>query len=437
MRLKGYSLLLLAATFFALPASAQQRQIERATLAPDLETERTHFTSPVYVRAQVEEGFTYGHHNKPGGENAPPDHDVFGYFDPTDPFTAFESEPYGAANNSFAGTIAGDGLLYYMLQVEGAEKDTLGTYDFDTQTIGPHRAITVYDQGGVEMDAVSIPQWVDAGINTETGNIILLARAGACTTETGGALWELDLNTLEAHFMLQFTDVDNCPLSGAYDNENNRFVGMVPDAGFEGFYQADLTTGETVGTIPLPGDMNENAVAQFIQSGATDYKLNDDPSDNAMWIFLFEGVNPNIISTARQITFDGDGIINGQVNYGEINDEFAYVEVTTAGFPNIAPAPNVSTEQGALPRTFEFVGVYPNPFRSAATVMLRSDEPAENVSVRVYDVLGREVAVLHDGPLSASTHHFGLEASNLPVGMYLVSVRSGDFSQTQKVVLVD
>ncbi len=54
-----------------------------------------------------------------------------------------------------------------------------------------------------------------------------------------------------------------------------------------------------------------------------------------------------------------------------------------------------------------------------------------------YDVLGRQVAVLHEGALAANTYHFGLEATGLPSGVYFVSVRSGDFAQTKKVVLVD
>lgn len=427
---KGYSFLLLAAVLLALSstADAQQRQIERATIAPD-RNEQAPTTSPVFVRGQIDEGITYGHHNKPGTDN-----DAFGYFNPTEPlFDAFESDLY--PESAFAGTIAGDDRLYYVLQPEEGDSDLLGWYDFDAQEIGPHQAITVFDAEGNEMEVANIPQWVDAGIDTETGHMILLARAGACTTEMGGALWELNLSTLEAHFMIQFTDPDNCPLSGAYDNENNRYVGMIPDAGFEGFYQADLTTGETVGTIPLPGDMNEGTIAQFIQSASTNYYVNEDPSDNEVWFFLFEGASA-YVGTSRLIEFDENGIISGSSNYGTIDANVDYVEVLTSGFPSMAPPPGeVSVEDGGTPSALEFIGIYPNPFQSAATVTIRATAGSEHVSVKAYDVLGREVAMLHDGPLSADTHRFNLQGANLPAGLYLVSVRSGDSVQTQKVVL--
>ena len=62
---------------------------------------------------------------------------------------------------------------------------------------------------------------------------------------------------------------------------------------------------------------------------------------------------------------------------------------------------------------------YPNPSRSAATVPLVLGEAAE-VRLTVYDVLGREVALLHEGRLAAGEHRFMLESRALPAGLYLV-----------------
>jgi len=43
--------------------------------------------------------------------------------------------------------------------------------------------------------------------------------------------------------------------------------------------------------------------------------------------------------------------------------------------------------------------------------------------VSVYDALGRRVAVLHNGPLAAGSHDFGVEVSSLAPGLYVVSIR--------------
>jgi hypothetical protein len=420
----------------ALPASAQQLQIERATVAPEQALDARDYRNLAEARVQIDEGITYGMHNRPGADS-----DCFGSFDPTFPFDASCTEVY--PQSAFAGTIAGNGLFYYVIQTDTtAAVDSLYAYDFDNATqVGDPIGISYFDFEGDEIPPDSqlavVPQWVDGGIDTATGEMILLGRAGACTAEQGAELWSVNLATGVANEIVRFQDPNNCPLSGAYDNENGRYIGMVPEADISGIYQTDLTDGSLVTQIPLPDDLFQDAIAGFIQGGATNFYLNDDPSDNEMWLFLFEGVNPNLAATARQALFDDNGNLTELLNFGNIDDAFDWVEVLATGFPNIAPVPTVANEGIATPSTFEFVGVYPNPFRTAATVMLRADEPAEDVTVKAYDVLGREVAVLHDGPLAATTHHFGLEATGLPSGVYFVNVRAGDFAQTKKVVLID
>ena len=376
-------------------------------------------------------------HNRPGT-----DRDCYGSFDPNDDFSAQCMELF--PESAFAGTVIttdeGEGILYYVKQFERGSTDvgidSLGGYNFDTGEELEQLPITYFDAEGNEVpSSATLPQWADGGLDTATGEMILLGRFQACTVEAGGQLWSLNVETREARPLITFTDPDNCPLSGAYDNENNRFIGMVPDAGFEGFYQADLTTGETVATVPLPVDIFMNTVANFIQGGATNFGVDNDPTNNEAWIFLFEGVNPDLASSARLITFDDDGIIDGSQNAGAIDLKADWVEVLTSGFKSQPVA--VANEAGAAPGAFAFIGVFPNPFQASATVMLQANEPVARATVKAYDLLGREVATLHDGPLAATQHQFGLEARDLPAGVYFVSVRSGDFHQTKKVVLID
>ncbi|HYE97160.1 MAG TPA: T9SS type A sorting domain-containing protein, partial [Rubricoccaceae bacterium] len=83
-------------------------------------------------------------------------------------------------------------------------------------------------------------------------------------------------------------------------------------------------------------------------------------------------------------------------------------------------------EPGAdLPAAFALHAPVPNP--TSAIASLRFDLPAP-VSVRaeVFDVLGRRVAVLHDGALAAGTHPLTLDARALPSGVYLVRVQAGE-----------
>ncbi len=79
--------------------------------------------------------------------------------------------------------------------------------------------------------------------------------------------------------------------------------------------------------------------------------------------------------------------------------------------------------------------VYPNPARGAATVALALPEAAE-ARVVVFDVLGRRVAVLADGPVEAGTHRFGLDATALPSGVYVVRATGEAFTASQRITVV-
>ncbi len=80
------------------------------------------------------------------------------------------------------------------------------------------------------------------------------------------------------------------------------------------------------------------------------------------------------------------------------------------------------------------VSAYPNPVRGAATVSFAVPEPGA-VRVAVYDVLGREVAVLAEGAFEAGEHTARLGGA-LPSGVYLVRVEAGGVAQTQRVTVL-
>ena len=73
----------------------------------------------------------------------------------------------------------------------------------------------------------------------------------------------------------------------------------------------------------------------------------------------------------------------------------------------------------------------PNPFTRSATITLALPAPGA-ARVAAYDVLGREVAVLHEGPLAAGRHPLALEGGLAP-GLYLVRATAGGGSVTVRV----
>jgi len=94
---------------------------------------------------------------------------------------------------------------------------------------------------------------------------------------------------------------------------------------------------------------------------------------------------------------------------------------------------SVETEQ---PTAYRISSVYPNPFTTDATITVELDRP-QHARITVYDVLGRLVEVVHDGPVQAGEQPFTLSGASLPAGTYLVRLQGENFLYTQRVSRID
>jgi hypothetical protein len=103
----------------------------------------------------------------------------------------------------------------------------------------------------------------------------------------------------------------------------------------------------------------------------------------------------------------------------------------------VGTAPITTGREGAeAPVGFALAPAYPNPFNPRTTLTLAVDRP-QHVRLAVYDLLGREVALVFAGPLGAAPRHtFTLDAGGLPGGTYLVRATGETGSALQRLVLV-
>jgi len=90
---------------------------------------------------------------------------------------------------------------------------------------------------------------------------------------------------------------------------------------------------------------------------------------------------------------------------------------------------------GEIPERFKLAQNYPNPFNPATTVSYQLTVTSD-VKLAVFDLLGREVAVLVHEKKSPGTYEVKFDAGELASGAYLYRLTAGDFTQTRAMVLV-
>ena len=95
----------------------------------------------------------------------------------------------------------------------------------------------------------------------------------------------------------------------------------------------------------------------------------------------------------------------------------------------------VKQEQVGVVGQFVLEQNYPNPF-NPTTVISYQVPVASHAKLAVYDLLGREVAVLVDGEMQPGIHEVSFVASKLASGVYTYRLHTGDFVQSKKMVVV-
>jgi len=120
------------------------------------------------------------------------------------------------------------------------------------------------------------------------------------------------------------------------------------------------------------------------------------------------------------------------------NTVFALLEdgsVQSFRYTSSSLSTNIQDEVSEVPSEFVLSQNYPNPFNPTTSIEFSLPQAA-NVNLSVYDVIGRRVAVLVSGQMTAGRHNVNFNASNLPSGMYLYRLTTPSGAITQKMILM-
>lgn len=88
-----------------------------------------------------------------------------------------------------------------------------------------------------------------------------------------------------------------------------------------------------------------------------------------------------------------------------------------------------------IPRVYALLQNYPNPFNPVTNIRLRLAEYVF-VSLKVFDISGKEVAVLVNEVLSAGVYNIDFDASHLSSGTYFYRMETAEFIDVKKMVVI-
>lgn len=147
--------------------------------------------------------------------------------------------------------------------------------------------------------------------------------------------------------------------------------------------------------------------------------------------------DPIILAPGQQDTMDvtwyvpNNGISTAKVRLFNVNNTSEFIERTFTvrrGTVGITPINSVV-------KNFELKQNYPNPFNPTTNINF-SIPKNQNVSLKVYDMMGREVAELVNQFMQAGEYKADFNASNLTSGVYYYALKTDEFTSTKSMVLV-
>ena len=135
------------------------------------------------------------------------------------------------------------------------------------------------------------------------------------------------------------------------------------------------------------------------------------------------------------VLIERSGAIKGGF-WGKNNHLFLWGQ-SGEGYVQVYTIPGITSVRqiDEVPQSFSLSQNYPNPFNPTTLIRFSTSTP-ENVTLKVYDLIGQEVAILVNEYLNAGTHEVEFNGQNLASGTYFYILSSGGKKEFKKMVLL-
>ena len=279
----------------------------------------------------------------------------------------------------------------------------------------------LYSQTYTQGEKASTVWFADALEWTLDGQYVLYDAYNVSVTATGDTLSYWDINVLRAN---DGTIIRIFPPQPPGVNVGNPVLASNNDYIIAFDYQDENGFVTVLGANLETGD-----IGQITTNGTALARPDFSPDDRWIIYQYTDGINYGVYFTGLL----QDGITGTGSSQIFLTGAIYPIWLTVGERPETGVQPKQVS--AVIPDELQLAQNYPNPFNPETQIRFTLPQ-ATHVKLTVYDVRGREVAVLADEKFAAGSHKVNFNAANLPSGVYVYSLQAGNAAKTRKMILV-
>ena len=197
--------------------------------------------------------------------------------------------------------------------------------------------------------------------------------------------------------------------------------------------------------VLIPG-LDSSFVIDLFENLSGDNNMSDSLDLDSLFLDVFSELSNDLylgISGELEILNTNDSTVQGSFNTTMLKPAFNFpphIVLINNGqfeFSKIA-SPNLQNQtEIIIANKLELSNAYPNPFNPTTNLSFNSNyTEIKNISLSIYDLNGRKLEVLMNGPIKPGYHNVQWNASHLPSGIYVARLESQFNIQTTKLILL-
>jgi hypothetical protein len=234
------------------------------------------------------------------------------------------------------------------------------------------------------------------------------------------------VRTLVSEAPVQDTSIANLP--GAPGHDGN--FATQPDIGVDAANNLYVVFSSLTAERDSAGNAYEHAYASRSTNGGLTWTPAVDITPGTGFDAAFPSL-ADLIDTHLHIVYNSDKYAGNSVqsNHPITQTAIMYLKVPVTALLVDVPA------QGRLPEHYALMQNYPNPFNPVTQIDYDLAR-AGLVTIKVYDILGKEVATLLNADMQPGSHQVAFDGQKLASGIYVYRMTANGFTQVRKMMLV-